>query len=276
MRAPLAVLCRQATPNTPSVQKGVLVTSVQHAFGGTTPSTGPSGVVAEFSCREVTETRRHLASERERGVSFSLAGPLGVLKPRELPTNSWTGDRTVKTLQSDLDLGVAWYGPIELRNSYLWKRDGGSGQGRYTAIPTLHLSCEAPEEDLTDDDLLTQAKQLADDATLLMSVAARRWVVWYQYSLWTPRIETAGRGRSSRDTSGRRHSLQDSPVGLRAREFLKTCLTQFRERRSSGLDLRLPIAYWVPKAESRYVEERFAAAFWALEKLLELFVIDAV
>jgi len=37
----------------------------------------------------------------------------------------------------------------------------------------------------------------------------------------------------------------------------------------------LPIAYWVPKGGSRYVEERFAATFWALEKLIDLFATGA-
>ena len=34
----------------------------------------------------------------------------------------------------------------------------------------------------------------------------------------------------------------------------------------------LPIVYSVPKSGFRYVEERFASAFWALEKLVDVFV----
>jgi hypothetical protein len=109
---------------------------------------------------------------------------------------------------------------------------------------------------------------MAEDTTLLMSVAARQWVLWFGYTFWTPSAVTHLRGHRSRHGKVADHRLDDSPVGLRAREFLKTCLPRFRERRRAGEDLRLPIAYWVPKADSRYVEERFAAAFWALEKLI--------
>ena len=61
---------------------------------------------------------------------------------------------------------------------------------------------------------------------------------------------------------------------MEAAEFLRVCLPRFRDRRANGEDLRLPIVYGVPKAGSRSVEERFAPAFWALEKLIEVLVIS--
>jgi hypothetical protein len=252
--------------------EGVLITKLTNAFGHMLPFSGTSGIVAEFSCREVSETIQRQGPS-ERGIIFSLAGPLGVLEPREIPTSSWTGGRTVELFESDLDLGVPWHGRIELRNHYLWEQIAEDpGQGRYARIPSLVLGCEASQEDLPDDVFLSEAKQLAEDVTLLMSVAARQWVVWYQYSFWTPSFVTRRRSHSSRQVSRDKHRFDDSPVGLKGREFLKVCLPRFREGRSLGEDLRLPIAYWVPKVGSRYVEERFAAAFWALEKLVDLFV----
>jgi hypothetical protein len=239
-------------------------------LGGTEP-----GVVAHFFCGEVSETI-HRQGPEGRGISFSLAGPLGVLEPRELPTSSWTGDRTVKNYDTTLDLGVPWHGGVELRNHYAWEQiPGTAGQGRFAPVPSLTFRCEKTVEELSDVAFLSDAKEMAEDTTLLMSVAARQWVLWFGYTFWTPSAVTHVRGHRSRHGKVADHRLDDSPVGLRAREFLKTCLPRFRERRIAGEDLRLPIAYWVPKADSRYVEERCAAAFWALEKLIDLFVKHA-
>ena len=78
---------------------------------------------------------------------------------------------------------------------------------------------------------------------LIMSFAARRWVDWYHYSFWTPHFVTHYRGHSSRDHSGHKHRIDDSAVGLKAREFLRVGLPRFRELREEGKDLRLPILY---------------------------------
>ena len=230
----------------------------------------PSGVVAEFSCSAVSETLR-LEGGIERGISFRLAGYLGALEPREAPTSSWTGERSIKRYGSELDLGVSWPGPIELRNDYLWEQSKGPSRGRYASVPTLHFGCEVSRAELSDEAFLANAKALADDTTLLISFANRQWIVWYSYSFWTPGSLSQHRFHSSRDISNQKNLVDDSPVGMEAAEFLRVCLPNFRERRANDEDLRLPIVYSVPKAGFRHVEERFASAFWALEKLLDLF-----
>ena len=246
----------------------VLVSKVTHFFGA---SAGSTGVVAEFLCSAVSETR-HLEGGTERGISFSLAGALGALEPREMPTESWTGERTVERSRSELNLGVSWPGPIELKNEYLWERSDGPKRGRYAYVPTLYLGCDVSRDELSDEAFLDKAKALVDDATLLMSFARRQWIVWYSYSFWTPEFVSQYRFHSSRDTRNQRQNIDDSPVGMKAAEFLRVCLPRFQERRDNGEDLRLPIVYGVPKAGSRSVEERFAPVFWALEKLIEVLV----
>ena len=227
--------------------------------------------IAELSCGAVSETW-HRKADTQRGMSFRLRGGLGTLQPRETWTNSWTGDRTIDRTGSALDLGISWPGAIELRNEYVWEEPTNKNSGRYAHVPTLHLGCTVSEDELTDDTLIARAKALADDATLLMSFARRQWIAWYQYAFWTPRSVYRHRIESSRDTSGQNRPIWDSPVGLRAAEFLETCFPRFREQRDTGSDLRLPITYAIPNGGFRYVEERFASAFWALEKLIELFV----
>ena len=59
-------------------------------------------------------------------MSFSLAGPLGVLEPREVSTSKWTGERAVEKYDMPLDLGVPWYGDVELRNHYVWESTSGA------------------------------------------------------------------------------------------------------------------------------------------------------
>ena len=234
-------------------------------------SSGSTGVVAEFLCSAVSETQ-HLEGDTERGISFRLAGALGALKPGELPTESWTGERTIKRRGNKLDLGVSWPGTIELRNEYLWEQSDGPNRGRYAYVPMLDLGCDVSRDELPDEAFIDKAKALVDDATLLMSFACRHWIVWYSYSFWTPEFVSQYRFHSSRDTRNEKHRIDDSPVGMKAAEFLRVCLPRFRERRANGEDLRLPIVYGVPKAGSRSVEERFAPAFWALEKLIEVLV----
>ena len=230
-----------------------------------------TGVVAEFSCAAVSETLR-LESVAERGVSFRLAGALGALKPKELPTSSWTGERTIKRSGNTLDFGVSWPGTIELRNEYLWEQSDTPHRGRYAYVPTLAFGCDVSRDELPDEAFIDNAKALVDDATLLMSFACRHWIVWYSYSFWTPEFISQYRFHSSRDTRNEMHRIDDSPVGMEAAEFLRICLPRFRERRNNREDLRLPIVYGVPKAGPRSVEERFAPAFWALEKLIEVLV----
>ena len=122
-----------------------------------------------FHCSAVSETR-HLEGDTERGISFRLAGALGALEPRELPTESWTGERTIKRRGNKLDLGVSWPGTIELRNEYLWEQSDGPNRGRYAYVPTLDLGCDVSKDELPDEAFIDQAKDLVDDVTLLMSV----------------------------------------------------------------------------------------------------------
>ena len=246
----------------------VLISKLTNLHSTSSESTG---VVAEFSCGAVSETLRR-DGDNERGISFRLAGALGALEPREVPTTSWTGERTIKRYGSELDLGVSWPGTIELRNEYLWEQTEGPDRGRYAQVPTLYLGCDVSRDELPDEAFIANAKALVDDAALLMSFARRQWIAWYYYFFWTPESVSQHRFHSSRDTSDQKHRIDDSPIGMKAAEFLRVCLPHFRERRANSEDLRLPIVYSVPKAGFRYVEERFAAAFWALEKLVEVFV----
>ena len=247
----------------------VIVSKVTHFSGA--PS-GHAGVVAEFLCGAVSETRRLEGVATERSISFRLAGALGALEPREMPSESWTGERTIKRRENKLDLGVSWPGTIELRNEYLWEQSDGPKRGRYAYVPMLDLGCDVSRDELPDEAFIDKAKALVGDVTLLMSFACRQWIVWYSYTFLTPEFVSQYRFHSSRDTRNEKHRINDSPVGMTAAEFLRVCLPRFRERRANGEDLRLPIVYGVPKAGSRSVEERFAPVFWALEKLIEVLV----
>ena len=236
----------------------VLVSKVTHFSGA--PS-GHAGVVAEYLCGAVSETRRLKGVTTERSISFRLAGALGALEPIEIPSESWTGERTIKRRENKLDLGVSWPGTIELKNEYLWEQSDGPKRGRYAYVPTLDLGCDVSRDELSDEAFIDKAKALVDDATLLMSFARRQWIVWYSYTFLTPEFISQHRVHSSKDTHKQKHRIDDSTVGMKAAEFLRVCLPRFRERRANGEDLRLPIVYGVPKAGSRSVEERFAPVF---------------
>ena len=234
-------------------------------------SSRPAEVIAELSCGTVSETQ-FFKARTKRGVSFRLAGALGILEPRDSIHLDRTGNHTVDRTVTELDLGDAWPGTVELRNEYLWEESAEPSHGCYAHVPTLHLECEVSADELSDDTLIADAKALANDATLLMSFARRQWIAWYAYEFWTHESVARHRIHSSRDTSGRKRPIWDSPVGLKANEFITVGFAGLRHRRDNGQDLRLAIAYSIPKAGSRYVEERFGSVFWALEKLIELFM----
>ena len=224
-------------------------------------------VAAELSCGTVSETWRRTAST-QRKITFRLAGRLGILEPRETSTSKWTGEHHVERANGRLDLGVPWPATIELRNEYLWEQDGTARRGRYASVPTLCFECDTTREELSDERVIEDTRVLANDATLLMSFALRHWVSWYHYTFSTPRFVCRHRIVSSRDISNQRDRIWDSPVGLNAPEFLRVCLPRYQEHRKNGRDLRLPITHSIPEAGRRYVEERFARAFWGLEKLV--------
>ena len=173
-------------------------------------------VAAELSCGTVSETWRRKA-DTERELTFRLAGGLGILQPQEASTSRWTGERQIEPTNSILDLGIPWPGTIELRNEYLWEQHGR--RGRFASVPTLYLKCHASERELSDAELLENAKALADDAMLLMSFVRRHWVTWYQYTFCTPQSAYQHRIESSRDVRGQKDRLSDSPVGLKAAEI---------------------------------------------------------
>ena len=235
-------------------------------FGGSPPTKRPP---AEFTGSTFSE-KRQIKTSNGRGISFRLSGGLGTLKPLETEYNNWTGDRSIERAGPKLDLGIPWNGKVELRNEYLWESAERPADGQYARVATLRFECHAPRTELPDEALLFEAKAIADDVTLLMSFARRQWVVWYHYTFWTPNSVRQEYKHSSRDTSNENNRIWDSPVGLKASEFLTRCLPTFRQKRDSRQDLTLPIAYSIPNAGARYIEERFAAVFWALEKLIEL------
>lgn len=224
-------------------------------------------VAAELSCGTVSETWRRTAST-QREMTFRLAGRLGILEPRETSTTKWTGERDIERANSKLDLGVPWPGAIELRNEYLWEQDETVRRGRYASVPTLCFECDATKGELSDEQVIEDTKVLANDVTLLMSFALRHWISWYYYTFSTPRFVCRHRIVSSRDVGNRSDRMWDSPVGLKSPEILRVCLPRYQKHRENGRDLRLPITHSIPEAGRRYVEERFARAFWGLEKLV--------
>ena len=187
-------------------------------------------VAAELSCGTVSETWCRTASTQQR-MTFRLAGRLGILDPREPSTSRWTGEHHVERANTKLDLGVPWPGAIELRNEYLWEQDGPARRGRYASVPTLCFECDATGKRLSDEQVIEDTMALANDATLLMSFALRHWVSWYHYTFSTPRFVCRHRIVSSRDVSKQSDRLWDSPVCLKAAEFLRVCLPRYREHR---------------------------------------------
>ena len=132
------------------------------------------------------------------------------------------------------------------------------------------LRADASAETISDADFLATAKQFADDTVLLLSLSARQWVVWYQYTYSSTQGLIFYRLDSSRPVSGK-YQLRAYIAHGHLQEFLRVCVPVFHRFRANGQDLRMPILFWLTGQDASstpYLESRFALAVMALEKLL--------
>ena len=155
---------------------GVLIEKVSYSSG--------TGVVATFRCQAVTERipQAGVCAPSERSVSFRMSACPQSLEPGGRVRTNSSGERRVESQDIRLDLG--WpYGTTQLSHCYLWdERPVFPRVGHYAGFPALRFNADASADAVSDEDFLATAQQFADDAVLLLSLTARQWVVWYQYT----------------------------------------------------------------------------------------------
>lgn len=249
--------------------EGVIFRNVYVGFSAPLTVNTAVRTVADIQCERVTQRESDKrADDNTRSLCFMLDGPIGAWLAVESSLRSWKGDRTVTTVHAEVNVGVETPFKVELRNHYYW--EGQGDHGSFAPVPALLLTSLAPADELSDEQFEAMGRQFAEDIILFLSFVTRGRIGWYQL-----RARLSTRRMSERRLavhgSRERRRIDDTPVGSRPREFVQKCFAQYQRLRADKYDLRLPILYSVPAGRSRFVEEQFAASFWALEKLVDLF-----
>ena len=237
------------------------------------PENQMSYVVSELTFHDITFTETFPKKERgERTLSFVLTGPklLGLLS-MNIDSNPY-GEIFHKVTNSKIDLGEEISYDVHIIPWFV--RDQSSENYELiTKLYILQLKTEKTREELSDKKFIEDGKELVDDILLLFSFNSRNWTTWFRYELGTD-DRVVKHIRKSRECSQKESGWEDSLVDPpKSREFLKTGLSNLRQLTSDGLDLRLPITFFLTGLESKYREEQYLSFIMSLEKLKDIFSI---
>lgn len=205
-----------------------------------------------------------------RTLSFFLAGPSDVWQILQIRYPDDSGNIKIELKNSSIDLGdefdisiFPWHFYDRLTEPY--KLDVS------TSVLALRIKTDRPRSEIPDNAFLEYGQRLADDLLLLSSFLSKHWIAWYGYNLITAdRIESFFR-QARKTISAKVHGDEFPIKSNKIREFLKKGLVALHNLREDGLDLTLPITYYIVGHEARYVEERFTTLFLALEKIKDLY-----
>lgn len=230
-------------------------------------------VVSDLDFENITITGRYGHSESpERHLTFFLCGPQSLWQIRR--SSEWfsTGEKKTEVCNSKIELNEELPFEIEVVPQYFYDETPTSDNFELIAdVLTLHLKTEKPIEQLSDEDFVNSGKAIVNDLALLISFLSRSWVTWYRYQFqMNDAIET--HVRRTRRWSTKEPDRHDALVEWnKTREFLKTGISNLRKLREEGLDLFMPILYFVSGNEAEYLEDKFTTLFLSLERIKDMF-----
>ena len=225
--------------------------------------------IAELDLQNVSISQAGLAGTSSRRAVFALCGP----------RNAWQIHEKWTTSPARLEVGAGNAGlpiPVEgLEVEVLpsLRHDIATVPGdnaRYTKLITLAISESKPRWFSSDVGFEHAARDLADDLTLLMSLATIRATTWFSYDLRVPRSSTTytrALGHSFTSKVPLHECIVDWHL---IRGFVAQSLPKLRELRSQEVDLRTPISVFVRGNEPALDGQRFGITWLALEELQEL------
>lgn len=210
----------------------------------------------------------------ERHLTFFLAGPRRFWSIHPLRELSATGEIKCEITESKIHLNEGLPFGVEIAPWYFYEQKGPPENHELTAsVLTLHLKTNATVKELSSSAFLELGRALVDDLCLLVSFLSKRWVTWYRYQLITSEgIEShIRRTRGCLEVEPDPH--ESSIEYARTRDFLRIAFSNLRKLRSEGINLFMPIVYFVAGNEARYVEERFTTFFLSLERIKDMFAL---
>ena len=141
-----------------------------------------------------------------------------------------------------------------------------------TQLYTIKFETNETQENLSQADFISQAKDLVDDLCLLVSFLSKGWTAWTRYESLSGGCFQTHLRHTREGLIEHSHEHDDMLVNHgRELSFLKTSLTGLRAQRSENIDLFLPLITYVSGVEARFVEEKFTILFLCLEKLKDMY-----
>jgi hypothetical protein len=182
----------------------------------------------------------------------------------------------VQMKHSEERIELAMPCPFSVSVGYQFEYEPVDPKGSRRAVETvLTVRCVLEGEHTSRDDLalLSAAKTIVDDLTLLVSFIGGAWIRWYRYVSWTDHGYREGLRRVAPSVTCDDDDTLDQRTMIPRQwiipKFLKTAVPRLRSLDALGVDLRLPITYLIASKSARYIEEQFAYAILALEKLAD-------
>lgn len=236
---------------------------------------GQKYMVADLEFDDLTIVARISTTDlKERYLTFFLGGPEDIWLVYSTRGRSYTGEVENKIYNTELDLGTGY--PFEIKVTPRYFYDTMPPPNNYevsTDILTLELKTTQEKNQLSDEDFVKVGKEVVDDLILLASFLSRQWIFWYRYK-FQDNERTESYTKRSREYSSKDFDLEDSLVDrTKIREFLKATLNNFRKSKSEGLNLFMPLVYFISGNEGRTIEEKFSKLFLSLEKIKDMFAI---
>jgi len=231
--------------------------------------------VADVDCHNLTIEHRFPRDEqKDRHLSFFLTGPAAAWRVFESHEVEFTGNETVRVDNSSISLNEVFPFEIEVRPWYFYDRTAlPESFPVKTKVLVLHFKTSKSEEELSDDDFVALSTPVADDLALISSFVARRWITWYRSQLETTSgVKTfVRRVRESSRNDVDRFRMVVEPRD--ADEVIRKAFMNLRKLRDEGMNLYMPILYFVAGMEATYVEEQFSLQFLSLERIKDMHAI---
>ena len=231
-------------------------------------------VIAELEIEKLTSTYEKDYDEKERQISFALAGPKDFWPLYWSRLRSYTGETEFKHDPPSVEIPNPVEAKLQLAPHYVFSSisfDDGRELGIEDYYHSIIVKTDLPPTEIPDDEFQCQAIKIVDDLLLVASVAARYWIDWFSFH-FSASSKLVNHVRSRRESFvesvGHRDTLVDRG---RAFDFLTIAVQALREHRDSGFDLYLPLITVMTANTSELPEQRFLFYFMALEKLKDMY-----
>jgi hypothetical protein len=183
----------------------------------------------------------------------------------------FTGERKVKNRNIEIEIDDTLPFSIEIKPFYFHDKSPLPEVYEMTSrVLALEFSTTLPVEEFSNNEFVNQSKSVADELILLVSFMSRSWIIWYMYNAITSEYRMK-HVRRTRGIINTRYSRHDTLIKHgNGREFLKTAFSNMKKLRSEGIEISLPISYYLSGLGAKYTEQQFTDLFLSLECVKDL------